>query len=135
MHDGRTRKVDALPPAKPTPYLDAHRVTLTVLRGAAAGTEIELDRSRLIIGRGESADIRLNSASVSSEHAALELDSTGFGIRDLASTNGVRVNGGEVISGDLKHGDRILLGDCELQYVVEKRTQTLRSWSLDDDAR
>ncbi len=132
MHDGRTRKVDILPAARPMPFLERHRVTMTMLRGAAAGTEIELDRPRMILGRGESADIHIDSVSVSSEHACLELDGKGFGIRDLASTNGVRVNGAEVISTELKHGDRILLGDCELQYVVEERGSAPRTWTVDE---
>ncbi|MBW2425359.1 MAG: FHA domain-containing protein [Deltaproteobacteria bacterium] len=62
---------------------------------------------------------------------ALDADARGFGIRDLASTNGVRVNGAEVVSADLKHGDRILLGECELQYVVEERSKSHRIWSLE----
>jgi pSer/pThr/pTyr-binding forkhead associated (FHA) protein len=132
MHDGRTRKVDTLPSSKPAPFLESHRVTLTILRGPAAGTEFELDRPRLVIGRGEAVDLRVDAVSVSSEHAALEADSNGFGIRDLASTNGVQVNGGDVISTDLKHGDRILLGECELQYVVEERDRVPVAWAVDE---
>jgi hypothetical protein len=41
------------------------------------------------------------------------------------------VNGAEVVSADLKHGDRILLGECELQYVVEERSKSHRIWSLE----
>jgi pSer/pThr/pTyr-binding forkhead associated (FHA) protein len=131
MHDGRTRKVDSPPPARPAPFLESHRATLTLLRGPAAGSEMELDRPRLIVGRGETADLRIDAPSVSSEHAALEAGPDGFGIRDLASTNGVKVNGAEVMSVDLKHGDRIVLGECELQYVVEERTRAPRAWAVD----
>ena len=133
MHDGRTRKVDVPPLAKPAPFLESHRATLTVLRGPIAGTEIELDRPRMIIGRGEAADLHIDAVSVSAEHASFELDQHGFGIRDLASTNGVKVNGADVISADLKHGDRILLGECELQYVVEERTRSPRAWVVDEN--
>lgn len=132
MHDGLTRKVDLPQSGRATPFLDSHRATLTILRGPAAGTEIELDRPSLIIGRGENADLHIDAVSVSSEHAALEADAGGFGIRDLASTNGVKVNGAEVVSADLKHGDRILLGECELQYVVEERPRAPRAWTLDE---
>lgn len=133
MHDGRTRKVD-LPKTIPVPpFLSRHRATLTILSGAAAGTEFELDRARLLIGRGDSADLRLDLSSISSEHAALELDANGYGIRDLASTNGVAVNGAATLASDLKHGDRIHIGDCELQYVVEERPSAVRAWSVSED--
>jgi pSer/pThr/pTyr-binding forkhead associated (FHA) protein len=71
---------------------------------------------------------------VSSEHAAFELDARGFGIRDLASTNHVVVNGKEVLSAALEHGDRIRLGECELQYVIEDRAPRVKTWSVDQDA-
>ena len=68
------------------------------------------------------------------EHAAFEVCETGFGVRDLASTNGVRVNGKEVLSAVLEHGDRVRLGDCELQYVVETRERPVKAWSVDGEA-
>ena len=133
MHDGRTRKVET-PTTDSTPtYLETHRTTLIILAGPAAGTEFELDRARLQIGRSNTADFRIDLPSISAEHAALELDAKGFGIRDLASTNGVFVNGAATLSSDLKHGDRIRLGDCELQFVVEERPHSPRSWSVDED--
>jgi pSer/pThr/pTyr-binding forkhead associated (FHA) protein len=86
------------------------------------------------VGRSSEAQIQIEDASVSSEHAAFELDHQGFGIRDLASTNHVRVNGAEVLSSALKHGDRIQLGECELQFVVESRTPTAKTWNVEEDA-
>jgi pSer/pThr/pTyr-binding forkhead associated (FHA) protein len=133
MHDGRTRKVDLKEPTPSAAFLEAHRASLTVLKGDAAGTEFDLDRRRVLVGRGDHVHVRIESPSISSEHAALELDSEGFGIRDLASTNGVLVNGAPITSADLKHGDQIALGDCMLQYVVEERVRSPRVWSIEDD--
>ena len=133
MHDGHTRKVDAPKSSALPPFLEGHRATLTIVSGPAAGTEFELGQARLLIGRGETVELRIDVPSISSEHAALELDPNGFGIRDLASTNGVLVNGAPTLSTDLKHGDRIRLGECELQYVVEDRTRSPRAWSVDSD--
>jgi pSer/pThr/pTyr-binding forkhead associated (FHA) protein len=133
MHDGRTRKVELTDPIPSTPFLEVHRATLTVLTGEAAGTEFELDARRIVIGRGDHVDLRIESPSVSTEHAALEVDSEGFGIRDLASTNGVLVNGALITSADLKHGDQIGLGDCVLQYVLEERPRSPRAWSIEED--
>ena len=133
MHDGRTRKVDAPQIDATPPFLESHRAALTVLSGPAAGTEFELQRAGLVIGRRESADLRIDLPSISAEHASLELDPSGFGIRDLASTNGVLVNGAQTLSADLKHGDRIRLGECELQYVVEERPSAPRTWSIEEE--
>ena len=130
MRDGRTRRV-----AKTTngeDFLATHRASLTVLSGPAAGTEFELDQARMVVGRSRDAGVRIEDASVSHEHAALELGLAGFGIRDLGSTNGVRVNGGAVDSTALKHGDRLEVGAVELQYVVEARsTGSGRAWDID----
>ncbi len=134
MHDGRTRRVESMDPERPTPFLESHRASLTITRGPAAGSEFTLDQPRMIIGRASSANIRIDDPSVSSEHAAVELDGQGFGIRDLASTNHVLVNGAEVLGSELKHGDRIALGECELQFVVEARTPRTKTWDLGEDA-
>ncbi len=132
MQDFRTRKVEALEPERRESFLRRHRASLTVLRGPAAGTEYSLEAKRTILGRSPSVEVRIDDPSISSEHVAFELDAEGFGIRDLASTNGVRLNGAEILASALKHGDRIALGDCELQYVVEHRDPQVRSWQVED---
>jgi pSer/pThr/pTyr-binding forkhead associated (FHA) protein len=134
MHDGRTRRVESVGPDKPKPFLDLYRASLIITRGPAAGTEFALEGARTIVGRAPGTQIQIDDPSVSSEHAAFELDGQGFGIRDLASTNHVLLNGAEVLAADLKHGDRIQLGECELQFVVEKRTQKAKTWDLGEDA-
>ncbi len=132
MHDGRTRKVDAPDSASHPSFPENHRPTVTVLRGPAAGIELEFGDCRVLVGRSPTAGLQLEDDSVSLEHAVFELDANGFGIRDLASTNGVKVNGAEVLGAELKHGDRIVLGTCELQYVVEERSKNPRAWVVDD---
>jgi pSer/pThr/pTyr-binding forkhead associated (FHA) protein len=134
MHDGRTRKVDALEAEGPEPFLTRHRASITILSGPAAGTEYVLERKRIILGRSPDVGIQIDDPSISSEHVAFELDAAGFGIRDLASTNGVRVNGATTLASALKHGDRISLGECELQYVVEDCAPQAKSWSVEEDA-
>lgn len=133
MHDGRTRKVDAVLPEGKKPWLEQHRASLIITRGPAAGSEFELDDVRTIIGRSAEARIQIDDPSVSSEHASIELDHQGLGIRDLASTNHVLVNGAEVLSSALKHGDRIQLGSCELQLVVEERATQAKAWDVSED--
>ncbi len=134
MQDGRTRKVELAEPEQAMTFLEHHRTSLTILRGPASGTEFQLEGTRMIVGRSTEAEIQLDDSSVSKEHAAFELDAKGYGVRDLASTNGVLVNGTKILSAALEHGDRIRLGECELQYVVEERDPSTKTWSVDEDA-
>jgi len=130
MRDGRTRRVQSDDSSQE--FLEHNRASLTLLTGNAAGSEFSLASARYRVGRAEGSDIRLDDPSVSAEHASVELGPDGFGIRDLASTNGVHVNGAAVEACALKHGDRIAIGTCELQYVVEPREGGGgRRWQLD----
>ena len=131
MHDGRTRRVDSATPMPEHEFLANHSASLTMMTGDAAGQEFPLANARQIVGRSGHTDICLESDSISAEHAAFELGEKGFGVRDLASTNGVRVNGQEVQSQALEHGDRIQLGDCELQYLVEPRERAPKTWDVE----
>ncbi len=132
MHDGRTRKVGTLGAASISAFLEKHRPSVTVLSGPAAGHEFEFNTGRVLAGRSPRAGLKLEEDSVSQEHAVFEFDANGFGVRDLGSTNGVRVNGAAVQASALKHGDRISLGTCELQYVVEDRGQSPKAWVVDE---
>ena len=132
MHDGRTRKVDSLDPERREPFLETHTASLTILRGTAAGMEYPLEARRTILGRSPQVEIRIDDPSVSSQHVAFELGPEGFGLRDLASTNGVQLNGTTVLATLLKHGDRISVGACELQYVIEDRAPSTKAWVVED---
>ena len=131
MRDGRTRKSTGVSGAA-VDFLKEYRAILTVLRGPAAGHEIELDGARVVVGRSPDADLQLDEASVSHAHAAIELDSNGFAVRDLDSTNGICVNGEPTEQMELEHGDRIQMGNCEVQYVLEERDVAAKVWDLDE---
>lgn len=120
MKDGRTRKVSTRS-AQEDGFLATHEVSIVIASGPMAGSETLIEKSRVTLGRGMDADVVLDDASVSSQHAALELFDGGYRLRDLGSTNGVRVNGAHVNVADLKHGDRFELGSLALRYVVEER--------------
>jgi pSer/pThr/pTyr-binding forkhead associated (FHA) protein len=95
--------------------------------------EYPLEGKRTTLGRSAQVEILIDDPSISSEHVAFELGSDGFGIRDLASTNGVRVNGSDILATPLKHGDLISLGGCELQYIIEDRARNTKTWVLDSE--
>ena len=55
---------------------------------------------RLVIGRSEEADIRIDDASVSRKHAVLELADGELRIEDLGSANGTKVGGRKLAAGE-----------------------------------
>ncbi|HEY8153755.1 MAG TPA: FHA domain-containing protein [Myxococcota bacterium] len=133
MKDGRTRKLEKHDKGGKAGFLATHSAAIVFASGPLGGTEVPLEKDRVTIGRGVGVDIVLSDASVSNQHAALELAGAGFRIRDLGSTNGVRVNGGRVAASDLKHGDRLEIGSISFRYRVESRKTSTPTHHLDDE--
>jgi pSer/pThr/pTyr-binding forkhead associated (FHA) protein len=124
MNDGRTRKLELKDLGQRGGFLATHSAMLVIAAGPLGGSEFLLEKERVTLGRGPGVDLPLDDASVSHQHAALELAGAGFRVRDLGSTNGLRVNGSRVSSADLKHGDRLEIGALAFRYVVETRLRT-----------
>jgi hypothetical protein len=79
-------------------------------------------RSRLVLGRGGSATIRIPDEYVSHEHLELEQHEGCWHCHDMNSTNGSRV-AGEAITGwhRLRHGDLIELGSGTRLMFLQAR--------------
>ncbi|WP_437677544.1 FHA domain-containing protein [Sorangium sp. So ce131] len=79
-----------------------------------APEEFFLLRSRCLIGRSSTCDVRFDDARISGEHACVRWTGDGWELRDLASKNGVFVRGHRVAAGErilLAAGDGFTLGD------------------------
>lgn len=63
-----------------------------------------------LIGRLADCDIRLESRKVSRRHCCLAQVNDYLAVRDLGSTNGIRINGREVLEGRLRQGDSLTVG-------------------------
>lgn len=111
-------------------FFRRHRASIVIVSGGAEGMEFPLDRPSLSLGRGPGVDLTFDDSSMSRRHAALELGESGFQIRDLGSTNGVRVNGSTVSQAALKHGDRFQLGEYVFQYVLEECDATPATYTV-----
>ena len=81
-----------------------------------AGSAYDLSDGALL-GRGESADIRLEDTFASSAHARLVAEGDVIVLEDLGSTNGTYLNG-EPLRGPqpLHVGDSIRIGDSEFTF-------------------
>ena len=121
MRDGRTCNLERAEGAGDSrSFADDHRVTLVVINGASAGSEFVIDREKTVIGRGSGVDLCFRDNAMSSEHSAIEMLEDRCRARDLASTNGMRVNGSSVLVADLKNGDTLELGEHQFRVIVEE---------------
>jgi pSer/pThr/pTyr-binding forkhead associated (FHA) protein len=79
------------------------------------GPNILLDKPILLFGRHEECDVQLNSKKISRRHCVLAQVGDQLVVRDLGSTNGVRVNGQRVAEGHLRTGDELQVGNFKYQ--------------------
>src|SRR5436190_1895036 len=81
--------------------------------------DLELNEGTFAVGRNASCQLSLDDPLVSRRHALFEVGTTGVTIEDLASRNGVIVNGHRIETKvELNVGDRILIGSQELTLLA-----------------
>jgi pSer/pThr/pTyr-binding forkhead associated (FHA) protein len=81
------------------------------------GPSIVLDKPILLFGRHQECDVVLNSKKVSRRHCCLAQVNDYLVIRDLGSTNGIRINGEATREGKLKPGDEVSIGNFTYQVA------------------
>ena len=82
------------------------------------GPDITLDRAMIVVGRHPNCDTRLNSLRVSRHHCCMTRENDQVVVRDLGSTNGVRINGTRVETGKLRPGDELSI--AHIRYRLER---------------
>jgi predicted component of type VI protein secretion system len=85
------------------------------------GPTILLDKPILLLGRHPECDIQLNSRKISRRHCCIAQVSNYLVVRDLGSTNGIRVNGVRVVEGKLKAGDELTVGNFRYQLTWDDK--------------
>ncbi|MFO0949974.1 MAG: FHA domain-containing protein [Isosphaeraceae bacterium] len=81
------------------------------------GPDIPLDRAMIVVGRHPQCDARLDSLRVSRHHCCMTQDQGEVVVRDLGSTNGIRINGQRVECGRLRVGDELSI--AHIRYRLE----------------
>jgi hypothetical protein len=84
------------------------------LRALDEGPDILLDSRGVLVGRHPACNVRLDSLRVSRHHCFLIHENGEVTVRDLGSTNGIRINGQRVETGQLKLGDELSI--AHLRY-------------------
>lgn len=88
---------------------------LYVLSGPDVGRSYEVSTGALI-GRAADCAVHLRDASVSRQHARLELEAEAWVVLDLESRNGLRVGGERVRRAALEDGAEFQLGEVLLRF-------------------
>ena len=86
------------------------------------GDAIPLIAEVMTIGRRQSCDICLNFQNISGTHCELTLKNGVWHLRDLGSTNGVKVNGDKTFRRPLRPGDEI--GIANHRYRIQYQLPT-----------
>jgi pSer/pThr/pTyr-binding forkhead associated (FHA) protein len=79
------------------------------------GPNILLDKPILLFGRHAECDVQLHSRKISRRHCCIAQVSDYLVVRDLGSTNGIRINGQRVAEGRLNGGDELAIGNFRYQ--------------------
>lgn len=93
------------------------KLSLAIIKGNNQGKIFPIDKPRMTIGRA-SADIVVNDMEVSRQHAAVEVFSDRFIVRDLNSTNGTFVDGIKVKLHPLDNHSEFRIGNTTMMLIV-----------------
>jgi len=98
--------------SSPAPTTLGTPVSLRVQIGSCDCRTVPVATPRFLIGRDRGCQLRLGSAQVSKQHAALEQRDGRIYLRDLGSTNGTFINGRQIrnLEVDLRNGDQFQVG-------------------------
>jgi len=98
------------------PYLRIHLSNVLT-------NQVELNKDQLTIGRSADSDIVLDNAGVSSRHAMIQKEGSGYVIADNGSSNGVFVNGKKIDRHTLEYRDEIQIYNYVLKYMASRGLQ------------
>ncbi len=98
------------------------RPALVFLNGDLLAVPIPLEREEVILGRALEADVRVNDTKTSRKHARINAvpsdgaEETRYILTDLSSRNGTLLNGQRIRQEELRHGDKITIGEHILRF-------------------
>src|SRR5262245_49053000 len=81
---------------------------------------ILLDKPIVLIRRHSDFDVQVESRKVSRRHCCVAQVDDHLVVRDLESTNGIRVNGTPVVEGRLDNGDELTIGNVRYKVTWDQ---------------
>jgi pSer/pThr/pTyr-binding forkhead associated (FHA) protein len=107
---------------------------LVSLTGTNKGEAYVLLGNRIVIGRSEKADIRINDTKASREHAEVTKVGENWVVTDLGSQNGIVVNDKKVTQRQLSEGDKLIVGQTVFKFAkveVASKNKVIKEISED----
>lgn len=95
---------------------------LIITSGPLEGSKYDVDED-ITIGRGDSNHIVVPDRSVSVIHCQIHFSPEGPVIKDLGSTNGLKINGERLITAPLHDGDCIAVGKSKMRVEILSESQ------------
>ena len=96
------------------------RVTITVPDTNPQPYRFQLDRRVVTLGRGSNNDIVIDCGSVSVSHAEMRRIEGGYELRDMDSTNGIKLDGERMPVIPLRSGLSVKLGDVAFDFLLSE---------------
>lgn len=90
---------------------------LVCLTGPNKGESYVLMGNRIIIGRSDKADIRLNDTKASREHAEITRVGENWVATDLGSQNGIMINDKKVTQMQMQESDKLIIGQTVFKFA------------------
>jgi len=78
----------------------------------------------IVIGRTRDCGFVIDDSAASRRHVEIVPRHGTFTWKDLGSTNGTILNGARMLAGELKHGDRIQIGETAIRFEVEELAES-----------
>ena len=123
----------ALERARETRFKTMPRVTITVPERNAQPYRFQLDRQVVTLGRGSDNDIPIDSGSVSVKHAEMRRVGGGYELRDVGSTNGIKLADERYEIIPLRNGITVKLGDVAFDFMLTDEEQEALAHEKPDD--
>jgi Protein of unknown function (DUF3662)/FHA domain len=107
-------------PPQPPPYEPPRPAGSAALVVDQTNQRFNLRVGSNVIGRGTDSDLQLLDQGISRRHLDVQYDGHTATVYDLGSTNGTSVNGHDVGSQVLRHGDVVRAGHTRLVFHQER---------------
>jgi len=104
----------------PPPPQQQRRPAAAMLVVDQTGRRFDLRPGSNVIGRGTESDLQLLDQGISRRHVDIQFDGNFATAYDLGSTNGTTINGHEITSQLLRHGDVIRVGHTRIVFHQER---------------
>lgn len=102
-------------------------IELNFLTGPIAGQKYKLYKRKTLIGRRE-GDIVINDTSISGSHALFSFENGQLLVQDQNSTNGTKLNGGQVWEAVVSNEDEVTMGETVIRVKIQQKAASA-SWA------